>query len=154
MDNGLLDHPLVSSELVTYAARLVRVVGRQASGDSPASLRLLSQLDELGPSTVTDLAKADRTTQPTVSAALRALEESGHVSREAHPDDARSTLVSLTDEGRAALGRARGRYGEVLDALIEERRVDPAEVARAIHVLRTLTEHHLTEHPTDQPTTS
>ena len=65
MDNGLLDHPLVSSELVTYAARLVRVVGRQASGDSAASLRLLSQLDELGPSTVTDLAKADRTSQPT-----------------------------------------------------------------------------------------
>ena len=48
MDNGLRDHPLVSSQLVTYAARLVRVVGRQASGDSPASLRLLSQLDELG----------------------------------------------------------------------------------------------------------
>src|SRR5690242_3436775 len=99
MDNGLPDDTVVSSELVTYAARLVRVVGRQAAGDSAAALRLLSQLDELGPSTVTDLAKADRTSQPTVSAALRALEDSGLVARQAHPADARSTLVSLTDEG-------------------------------------------------------
>ena len=42
MSNGLADQPVVTSELVTYAARLVRVVGRQASGDSPAALRLLS----------------------------------------------------------------------------------------------------------------
>ena len=95
--------------------------------------------------TIESAIRADRTTQPTVSAAVRALEDSGHVSREAHPEDARSTLVSLTDEGRAALGRARARYGEVLDALIEERGVDRDDVARAIAVLRTLTDH---DHPT------
>ena len=131
---------VTSSQLVTFAARLVRVVGRQAAGDTPAALRLLSQLDELGACTVTDLARADRTAQPTVSAALRGLEDSGLVGRVAHPDDARSTLVSLTEEGRAALAAARRRYGEVLDALIEERGIDHDEVARAIAVLRALTE--------------
>jgi DNA-binding MarR family transcriptional regulator len=141
MSKGLTEPQVVTSELVTYAARLVRVVGRQASSDSPAALRLLSQLDELGPSTVTDLAKADRTAQPTVSAAVRSLEDAGLVSREAHPEDARSTLVSLTAEGLRALGAARIRYGEVLDTLIDERGVDRDEVVRAIQVLRSLTDH-------------
>ncbi len=141
MEKDLLDPSVVSSELVTYAARLIRVVGRQVSSDSPAALRLLAQLDELGPSTVTDLARADRTAQPTVSAALRSLEDQDLVARQAHPADARSTLVSLTDQGRRALASARDRYGEVLDGLIDERGVDRAEVARAIDVLRTLTDH-------------
>ena len=142
------DESVVSSDLLTFAARLVRVVGRQVSGDSPAALRLLSQLDELGASTITDLAKADRTSQPTISAAVRGLEEDGLVARGAHPEDARSTLLTLTDRGRTVLAAARRRYGDVLDGLIAERGVDRAEVGRAIAVLRSLTD---PPHPTSEP---
>ena len=131
--------PATGSELVTYAARLVRVVTRSSADDSPAGTRLLSQLDELGPVSVGDLARADRTSQPTVSAAVGQLEERGLVTRLAHPTDARSTLVTLTDGGRTALTRARRRNGEVLDRLCERHGISPEAVADAVAVLRTLT---------------
>jgi len=128
-----------SAELVTYAARLVRVVARAAANESPASLRLLSQLDELGEISVTELARADRTTQPTTSAGVRALEEKGWVTRVAHPGDARSTLLALTDSGRAELAAARTRHGAVVEELAARHGLDPAALTQAVEVLRTLT---------------
>src|SRR4051794_35882748 len=129
-----------TAELVTYAARLVRVVSRAAASDSAASLRLLSQLDELGEITVTDLARADRTSQPTTSAGVRGLEDKGWVRRIANPSDARSTLLALTDTGRAELAAARQRHGAIVDELAEQRRVDPSAIADAVAVLRALTD--------------
>jgi DNA-binding MarR family transcriptional regulator len=128
-----------TAELVTYAARLVRVVSRAAANESPAALRLLSQLDELGEISVTELARADRTTQPTTSAGVRALEEKGWVARVAHPDDARSTLLTLTDSGRAELAAARRRHGAVVEDLAAQHAIDPAAIAAAVAVLRALT---------------
>ncbi len=129
-----------TAELVTYAARLVRVVARAAASDSAAALRLMSQLDELGEITVTELARADRTSQPTTSAGVRALEEKGLVRRVANPVDARSTLLALTDSGRAELAAARDRHGALVDDLAKQRRIDPAAIAEAVAVLRSLTE--------------
>ena len=131
--------PPPTAELVTYAARLVRVVSRAAANESPAALRLLSQLDELGEISVTELARADRTTQPTTSAGVRALEDKGWVTRVAHPDDARSTLLALTGSGRAELAAARLRHGSVVDDLAAKQSIDPAAIAEAVAVLRALT---------------
>jgi DNA-binding MarR family transcriptional regulator len=132
-------HDNLSSQLVTHAARLVRVVTRAAASDSPAMLRLLSQLDELGPLTVTGLARADRTSQPTTSAAVKAMEERGFVTRVAHEADARSTLVTLADAGREELRAARVRHAAVLDELIARHGVSRADLETAVTVLRTLT---------------
>jgi DNA-binding MarR family transcriptional regulator len=129
-----------TAELVTYAARLVRVVSRAAASDSAASLRLLSQLDELGEITVTELARADRTSQPTTSAGVRALEDKGWVRRVANPVDARSTLLALTDRGRAELAAARRRHGALVDELAKQRQIEPAAIADAVAVLRALTD--------------
>ena len=139
MYSGRVSETPPSAELVTYAARLVRVVSRAAANESPASLRLLSQLDELGEISVTELARADRTTQPTTSAGVRALEEKGWVTRVAHPDDARSTLLALTGSGRAELEAARARHGALVDDLAARQSVDPAAIADAVAVLRALT---------------
>ncbi len=130
-----------SAELVRYAARLVRVVARAAANDSPASLRLLSQLDELGAITVTDLARADRSTQPTISAAVRTLEDRGWVDRVANPDDARSTLLALNDAGRAELHAARSRHGAIVDDLARRHGVEPSAIEAAVEVLRVLSDH-------------
>jgi len=126
-----------ASELVTYAARLVRVVARAL--DRPASLRLLAQLEELGPVTVTELARADRTAQPTTSAALRGLQERGLVDREPHPNDGRSSVMTLTPAGRSELASARQANGKVVTDLLEQRGVPEDEVRTAVHVLKTLT---------------
>ncbi len=121
-----------------YAARLVRVIRRTAANDSTASLRLLSQLDELGAVTVTELARADRSTQPTISAGVRGLEEKGWVHRVSNPDDARSTLLQLSDSGRAELQAARQRHGAVVDDLAARQGLAPEAIAEAVAVLRTL----------------
>ncbi|MDX6324206.1 MAG: hypothetical protein QOK15_560 [Nocardioidaceae bacterium] len=127
------------AELVMYAARLVRVIGRAAALDSPVTLRLLSQLDELGPVSITELARADRTTQPTISTAVRALEQRGLVTRTANEQDARSSTLALTVAGREELAAARERHAEVLADLVATHGVEPAALQNAVDVLRRLT---------------
>lgn len=102
----------LGSDLVTYAARLVRAVRQQLPQGTGA--RILSILDQHGALSVTALAGIDRCSQPTMSVAVRQLEEQGQVSRVAHPDDARSTLVHLTDGGRAELARVREANGRMV----------------------------------------
>ena len=135
------------AELVMYAARLVRVIGRAAALDSPVTLRLLSQLDELGPVSITELGRADRTTQPTISTAVRALEQRGLVARSANEHDARSTTLVLTEEGQAKLASARARHAEVFADLVERHGIAPDALENAVDVLRVLTT-PLDEHTT------
>lgn len=118
-----------------YAARLIRQVRREL--DLPAYVRVLSLLDELGPSGISQLATADNCAQPTMSAQIRQLEDDGYVSRRPHPDDARSSLIDLTDRGRTELATMRHALGEAAAARLGD--CTPAEVATTIHVLRTLT---------------
>ena len=92
-----------SSELVVYAARLVRAVRRRVS--QPAGIRILALLDEVGPQGVTALAEIDRSSQPTVSGAVRQLVEQGLVAKDADPGDARRTVVRLTAGGTPCPGR-------------------------------------------------
>jgi len=125
--------------MVMYAARLVRVIGRAAALDSPVTLRLLSQLDELGPVSITELARADRTTQPTISTAVRALEERGLVARTANEHDGRSSTIVLTDAGENELAAARARHAEIFADLVERHGIAPDALEKAVEVLRTLT---------------
>ena len=92
-----------SSELVVQAARLVRAVRRRVG--HPAGIRILALLDELGPLGVTALAEADRSSQPTVSGAVRQLVDEGWVAKDRTPSDARRSVVRLTAAGRPAAGR-------------------------------------------------
>ena len=92
-----------------YAARLVRAVRRLH--EQPAAIRVLALLDELGPTTVSALARADRCSQPTMSLAVARLMESGEVTKTGDPADARRTVITLTARGRRTLafGPARQR---------------------------------------------
>ena len=123
------------TEIVMYAARLIRQIRRDL--DVPAYIRVLSLLDELGATGISQLAAADNCAQPTMSTQVRALEADGYVSRAPHPDDARSSLISLTAAGQAELARMRGRLGAVAAARLAT--CSEADVATAIQVLRTLT---------------
>jgi DNA-binding MarR family transcriptional regulator len=140
----------LSAQLMLYAGRLVRAVTRQAVGTSTevptASLRLLSQVDELGPVGIGALAVADRCSQPTMSAGVRSLCDRGWATKQANPQDARSSLVSLTDEGRKVLEQARRERAAVIaDRLRADPHHDEEDLATAVAVLRTLLEqppHH------------
>lgn len=133
------DLPDLGSDLVVYAARLVRAVRRAVQ--QPAGLRVLSLLDEHDALSVTALAEADRCSQPTMSGAVRSLEEHGWVHRRPHPEDARSQLIELTAAGRDTLARLRRANGHVVaERLANHTSHSPEEVATAVAVLRDLLE--------------
>lgn len=133
----------MSAELVLYTGRLVRAVTRHTSTDVPtASLRLLSQVDELGPVTLGALARADRCSQPTMSAGVQVLCERGWAVKRPNPADARSSLVSLTDAGRTVLaGARRERAAVVADRLRSDPQHTESDLATAVAVLRGLLQH-------------
>ena len=125
------------------SGRLVRAVTRHATGLSTAvptaSLRLLSQVDELGPVTIGALAAADRCSQPTMSAGVQALCERGWATKAPNPADARSSLVTLTPSGRTVLTEARRERAAVVAARFRsDPRHDERDLATAVAVLRGL----------------
>lgn len=133
------DLEALSSELVIAAGRLVRAVSRRTRSDVPAAtLRMLSQIDELGPVSVSGLATADRCSQPTASAAVQALVERGWAARRPHPTDARSTLVELTTDGAAVLAETRRRNGALVAERLRRHPTDVDDLSAAVALLKGL----------------
>jgi DNA-binding MarR family transcriptional regulator len=133
----------LGSELVVQAARLVRLVRRRLA--QPAGVRVLSLLDELGPTGVSALAAADHCSQPTMTGQVRQLKDHGWVEGTPNPDDARSILVSLTEAGRAELARVRADHGRmVAERLRAAGEYDVPQLAAAVDLLRAVL-----DHPTD-----
>lgn len=127
----------LGSDLVMYAARLVRQVRRDHA--LPGGVRVLSFLDEHGPLTVTALAGLDGCAQPTMSASVGRLLEAGQVDKRPHPDDARSSVVGLTGRGRTELAAVRRTNGaDVAARLAAHPGRTPEELATAVAVLRDL----------------
>lgn len=135
------DDASAASELVIYAARLVRASRQHIHATPPAGIRVLSLLDEHGPSGVGLLAAYDRTTQPTMSGLVSTLFERGWVTKEPDPDDARASLVTLTPGGREALGVVRQRSAEAVSAAVEAHpTLTLQDLEHAVTVLRQVLE--------------
>ncbi len=128
------------ASLLMYAARLNRAVIRDAATDVPAAtLRLLSRLDELAPVGVSQLAKADGCSQPTMSCAVQLLVDRSWAVKTPNPRDARGSLVDLTDEGVAVLRQARCGNGAVIaDRLAADPCHGLADLEAAVVLLRHL----------------
>jgi DNA-binding MarR family transcriptional regulator len=87
-----------------------------------------------GPSTLSALAEGLRITTQGTAKILTDMQARGYLRRTAHPDDARSRLVELTDRGRQALttaGALHERYEEQLRA-----RIGPEDAAALRRALR------------------
>ena len=93
-------------------------------------------LEELGPLGVTALADADRSSQPTISGAVRQLVDAGWVAKEPDPGDARRSLVRLTAVGRQRLADARRDNGAAVAERLERTGRTADDVAHAVAVLR------------------
>jgi DNA-binding MarR family transcriptional regulator len=128
----------LSTDLVILTARLVRALRR--SSDTPAGARVLSMLDEHGPLGITQLAKLDRCSQPTMSAAVAGLVESGLVVKEPNPLDARGSVISLTGQGIDVLAGLRQRWASTISERLRARHRTQEELATAVAVLRDLLE--------------
>jgi DNA-binding MarR family transcriptional regulator len=73
-----------------------------------------------GPWTPTALAARMAMPLSTVLFRVKRLEKRGHAERIPNPDDRRSYLVSLTDEGKQLLGEARPRFRAYAEAVEEQ----------------------------------
>lgn len=106
------DLHLLGEDLVTTSARVVRWL--PATGGSSLSLaaaRILARLKDAGPTRISDLAVAERCSQPTITNHVKRLEAAGLVERAADPRDARAWMIALTDRGRTELAGLRDSLG-------------------------------------------
>ena len=88
------------------------------------------------PQRITELATAERVTQPAITLLVNRLQERGWVEREPDPCDRRAVLVTLTSEGREVFDGLRAEYRALLHE--EMTSLSDGEIetlARAIDVL-------------------
>jgi DNA-binding MarR family transcriptional regulator len=130
-----------SNDLAVLVPRVMREIRRNTSTVPAATARTLSLLDEVGPSTVSALAQADRCSQPTMTGIVSGLVERGWLQREPHPDDARASLVSMTPEGRDTLAVVRRRNAALVAERIEASGLTDEELATAVAVLSAVLRH-------------
>ena len=134
------------------ATLLVRHVARTTS---LTSRMVLSALREDGPTRLTELASSTGVSQPAMTQLVGRMEREGLVVRLIDPEDARATLVEITEAGRAVWAELkvsrRERLAELLDTLSPD---DEATLGLAMRVALPLIEQltrHAAEHPKTQP---
>jgi DNA-binding MarR family transcriptional regulator len=96
----------------------------------PAEYAVYSQLG-IAAMTPRDLAARLGVTPSTLTGHLAALERRGHTRRTANPTDARSAVVELTRDGRAALATCRRGFRRML-TMLESALPVPPEQMRAL----------------------
>ena len=112
MDDDL--HGL-GEELITTAARMVRWAPKDGFPISLAATRLLARLQDNGPTRISDLAIAERCSQPTITNHVKRLEAAGLVARQVDPGDARAWIINLTETGQQQLANIRDSLGTSLE---------------------------------------
>ena len=133
MDNRLgSDFGVGIGDALTVGATLM--VRHLARGTSLTSRTVLSALDEDGPSRLTALATATGIAQPAMTQLASRLEREGLVVRLIDPDDARATLVAITDAGRALRAELHQsmqvRMAELLDRMSADDRHGYGQLTR------------------------
>lgn len=129
----------MAARLRLSATRLARRLRQQSdTGLTPTQLSALAAVERHGPVTLGDLAQHERVAPPTVTKVVAKLEADGFLTRQADPDDRRSTLVAATRSGRRLLEGTRTRK----DAWLAERiaSLGPDEQARLDQALDVLDE--------------
>lgn len=128
-------------------ARLRLAVGRlnrRIRVDSQAALpplqtSVLATLADHEPLRLSELARREAVTPPTMSRVLTALDDNGLLVRTPDPQDARSALVHLSESGRETIVRVRTERTAMLAERIE--RLDPSQraaLAAALPALESL----------------
>ena len=108
----------LAHQLRPAITRLGRRMRQEAGGDlSPSQVAALSTITCHGPLTPSEVAVRERIQRPTATRVLARLEEAGLIARTADPADRRSSLISATEHGFAALAALRERK----DAFLAQR---------------------------------
>ena len=140
---------LVSPSTADLAVRLRLAVTRTArrlrqEADSrltPSTAAALATVERRGPLTPSELAAIEGIQRPTATRVIARLEGAGLLLRAPDPGDRRSSLVSVTPEGRALLRKARNRKTAYLAHRMRDLPADDlAALERAADVLERMLE--------------
>lgn len=131
----------LADRLHSLAIHLLRRIrrGDDESGLSAPRLSALSVIIYRGPISLTELARAEGVTAPTMTRLVQALVRAGLVEKSVLQTDNRVTLLRATTSGRQTLDVARANRLAALGELLN--RLDPEEaalVARAVDALEPL----------------
>ncbi len=85
---------------VGMALRTHLDAGTREDGMAAAAALILDILDQLGPSSLSDISRTLGHAHPSVLRQIDNLEDAGYVERVPHPDDRRMKLVCLTGKGK------------------------------------------------------
>ena len=133
-----VDRSTLADRLHSLAIHLLRRVrrGDEAAGLSAPRLSALSVVIYRGPISLTELARAEGVTAPTMTRLVQALVKAGLVEKSVNETDNRVVELRATEAGRRTLDIARAQrlaaMRELLDRLSLE---DAAVVERAVSTL-------------------
>ena len=128
---------------ITRTARRLR---QEAGGGlSPTVIATLASIERNKVVTPGELARIEGVQRPTMTRAINRLADAGLIERHQDPEDGRSSLISLSDEGHRHLAEHRSRKSAWLANLIEEMPAEDADtLARAAEILSKALESHRT----------
>ena len=102
-----------------------------------SQVAIMARLEEAGPSTTADLARAESVKPQSMGGTLAAMEEEGLVERQPHPTDGRQILYALTDEGREAKRKVSLAKREwLLAAIAQLSRAEQKTLLAAVDIIR------------------
>lgn len=109
-------------ELIAAVEELVRYVRRSATtGElSTTASAVLNRLGREGPRRLTELARAEHVSQPSMTQLITRMERDLLVTRGSHRTDGRGVLVEITDTGRTMVRQRHTERALALGRLIEK----------------------------------
>jgi DNA-binding MarR family transcriptional regulator len=130
---------VVAKDLTTAISRLLRRLRTEANPTELAlsQMGVLSRLEQSGPMTTADLARAELMKPQSMGVILGSLEQEGLIERRPHPTDRRQILFALTEAGVAVRTRHRAMKRDWLVGVLAG--LDPAELkalTAAIPIIR------------------
>jgi DNA-binding MarR family transcriptional regulator len=132
----------LAARLRLAIARTARRLRQEAAPDlGPAQSSALATIENQGPLAPSELARQERIKRPTATRIIASLERAGLVERIPDPEDGRSSILSVTGEGRALMKRLRARKTAYLvQQLGDLDSDDAAALERAVGVLERMLE--------------
>jgi DNA-binding MarR family transcriptional regulator len=144
LDAAELDTYFALMEAVSLLQHRLEQQLRAEGGISYVQFQLLARLDARGPLTMTDLADGVVYSRSGLTYQAGLLEQASLITRGPSPDDERATLVTITDAGRALLGRVMPGHIQVTRLLL-----DPLSDQDLDHLRETMT--RVRDHMRAQP---